>query len=125
MLEQKKQKAKKAETILTPLITTQQYSFAGWTLSGRKHQIRAHAQWLGYPLVGEKLYGPDERIYLEFCEKGWQDEWMNLLGMKRQALHGEWLGFDEKEGEGFSSPLAEKVSFLISRWNWKKARLLI
>ena len=43
------------------------------------------------------------RIYLEFCEKGWQNEWMNLLGMKRQALHGEWLGFDEKEEENFFS----------------------
>ena len=126
VLEQKSKKAKKAETILTPLITTQQYSFCRIrTLSGRKHQIRAHAQWLGYPLVGEKLYGPDERIYLEFCEKGWQDEWMNLLGMKRQALHGEWLGFDEKGGEGFSSLLAEDMmSFLISNMELEESQVV-
>ena len=50
---------------------------------------------------------------------------MNLLGMKRQALHGEWLGFDEKEGEGFSSPLAEDMmSFLISRMELEESQVV-
>ena len=41
------------------------------TESGRKHQIRAHAQWLGHSLVGDKIYGPDARLYLEFIDHGW------------------------------------------------------
>ena len=48
-------KAKKAETVFEPIAVSNQYSFCRIrTLSGRKHQIRAHAQWAGYELVGEK-----------------------------------------------------------------------
>ena len=38
--------------------------------TGRKHQIRVHAEWLDHCVVGDKIYGPDERLYLEFIEQG-------------------------------------------------------
>lgn len=57
------------------------------TATGRKHQIRAHAQWLGYPLVGDKIYGPDARCYLEFIDHGWTPNLERLLLLPRQALH--------------------------------------
>ena len=42
-----------------------------------------------------------KNIYLKFCQEGWKNEWMESLGMRRQALHGEWLGFEEEEGRIF------------------------
>jgi 23S rRNA pseudouridine1911/1915/1917 synthase len=59
------------------------------TETGRKHQIRAHAHWLGYPLVGDKIYGPDAKLFLEFVETGWTEKLAEKLLLPRQALHCE------------------------------------
>jgi 23S rRNA pseudouridine1911/1915/1917 synthase len=57
------------------------------TETGRKHQIRAHAQWLGHSIVGDKIYGPDARLYLDFIDRGWSPELEKHLHLPRQALH--------------------------------------
>jgi 23S rRNA pseudouridine1911/1915/1917 synthase len=55
--------------------------------TGRLHQIRVHLNYAGYPIVGDKLYGCDEMIFLKFIESGLTDEiWRKLL-MRRSALH--------------------------------------
>jgi 23S rRNA pseudouridine1911/1915/1917 synthase len=57
------------------------------TGTGRKHQIRAHAQWLGHSVVGDKIYGPDSRLYLDFIDRGWSPQLEALLYLPRQGLH--------------------------------------
>lgn len=79
---------KPAVTRFTPLAVGGGFTLARVTTeTGRKHQIRAHAQWLGYPLVGDKIYGPDQRLYLEFIETGWTPALESRLLLRRQALH--------------------------------------
>jgi 23S rRNA pseudouridine955/2504/2580 synthase/23S rRNA pseudouridine1911/1915/1917 synthase len=73
--------------------------------TGRLHQIRATLCWMGYPVVGDKLYGIDPGIFLRFCTDAMTVIDRQRLRLDRQALHaaglkfrhprtGKWLAFD-------------------------------
>jgi len=85
------------------------------TDGGRKHQIRVHANHLGMPLVGDKLYGPDELYYLEFCQEGWTQNLSEKLNFHRQALHcGEWFLENELGLPSITVPLPSDLESLVS-----------
>lgn len=60
-------------------------------LTGRTHQIRVHLSSLGLPVVGDKIYGPDEQLYLEFIKTGWTPKLERQLLLPRHALHSARL----------------------------------
>ena len=62
--------------------------------TGRTHQVRVHLSSLGHPIVGDKIYGPDEQLYLRFIETGWTPELQEKLLLPRHALHSAKLAID-------------------------------
>ena len=56
-------------------------------VTGRQHQVRVHCAMAGHPIVGDKLYGPDEALFLAHLERALTGAEMARLGHHRQALH--------------------------------------
>ncbi len=120
----KSNSSQSAHTDFEPL-----YSKCGYTLvrvvphTGRKHQIRAHALWLGHRIVADKIYGPDDTLYLEFIEKGWTDRLEAALPLRHQALHAFSLEFHVPEFERtFTAPLISDMrEFLRTRMDLDQA----
>jgi 23S rRNA pseudouridine1911/1915/1917 synthase len=86
--------------------------------TGRTHQIRVHLASLGHPIVGDKIYGPDEKLYLQFIETGWTPELAHRLLLPRHALHSAALEIEG--GEKWTSPLPFDLECFLSstvqRW---------
>jgi 23S rRNA pseudouridine1911/1915/1917 synthase len=63
-------------------------------LTGRKHQIRIHLAHIGHPIVGEKLYGGDEDLYLALVQNRLTEEQKRRLIFPNQALHARAVRFE-------------------------------
>ncbi len=69
--------SKEAETHFRVIERFEHYTLIECTLmTGRTHQIRVHMKYIGYPIVGDPMYGPKRTI-----------------DTKGQALHAKTLGF--------------------------------
>jgi 23S rRNA pseudouridine1911/1915/1917 synthase len=70
-------------------------------LTGRTHQIRVHLAAIGFPIVGDKVYGGRKRG-----------------DFSRQALHAAAIEFEHPDGSGrlrIEAPLAEDLATLLRR----------
>lgn len=94
---------KEAVTLYSVLQRFHDYTLVRLQLkTGRTHQIRVHMSYLGFPVVGDPIYGPRKSHF-------------NLQG---QALHAQTLGFIHP-GTGeymeFTAPLPQYFEEILAR----------
>jgi 23S rRNA-/tRNA-specific pseudouridylate synthase len=80
-------------------------------VTGRTHQIRATLRSLGYPVVGDKMYGLDEGFFLRFLADGLSSADLAALILPFQALHSERLEFPDLDGKTLSLSAPPPWSF--------------
>lgn len=76
--------------------------------TGRQHQIRIHSREAGFPIVGDKMYGPDPGYFDRFARQCLEDEAWDALRLPRHALHAARIEFQhpvEKKAVAFEAPL--------------------
>lgn len=72
--------------------------------TGRTHQIRVHLSSIGYPIIGDSVYG-DKKINEQVQKKYW---------LTRQALHAYRLQFELYwERREFIAPLKEDMKIIL------------
>lgn len=77
-----------ARTSVTVLAERAGYAWVQCALhTGRQHQIRLHLSHLGCPVVGDKLYGPDERLLARAADDELSAKDIELLELPHHALH--------------------------------------
>ena len=62
-------------------------------VTGRTNQLRIHCELLGHPIVGDKLYGGDEDLYLALVERRLTEAQRAKLILPSHALHAAAVRF--------------------------------
>ena len=81
--------------------------------TGRLHQIRVHLQHIGHPVVGDAIYGGEQRALNDADTTQLKHA---LAQLKRQALHARVLGFEHPvtgENLTFSAPMPKDMQCLV------------
>lgn len=83
--------------------------------TGRTHQIRVHMEHVGHPLVGDKLYGHPDEVFLNYLEQGVTQELRERIRFPRHCLHSHTIAFMDISGEyrKFKAPVFADMANLM------------
>lgn len=63
------------------------------TFTGRTHQIRCHAEHIGFPILGDKLYGQSDETFINILKGNSEPVFPPFGKIDRQLLHASSLTF--------------------------------
>lgn len=81
--------------------------------TGRTHQIRVHMAHIGFPILGDMVYGSNSKLPAQLSD----DEKQTIKRFKRQALHATQLHFDHpitEEPLVFDCPMPADMQALLT-----------
>lgn len=112
-------KGKSAETTFKLVSENDQYIIClAFPKTGRQHQIRAHAAQYGLPLLGDKLYNGDPKVFMRFKDEVATEEDHALMQISRHALHAIALKFpypDENNPQVFQAEIPNDLRFWMEK----------
>jgi 23S rRNA pseudouridine1911/1915/1917 synthase len=86
--------------------------------TGRQHQIRVHLAAIGHGVLGDKLYGVDEQLFIDIVEGGRPMAELEVeLGMTRHALHAARLTLPHPrtgQDESFVAPWPPELARILA-----------
>lgn len=92
------QMGRSAQTEFELLIEKDDYYLAlAYPQTGRQHQIRTHAAFHGFPLLGDKLYNGDPTVFMRFKDQIATKDDHKLMQIPRHALHSVGIKLPDKD----------------------------
>ncbi len=91
------------------------------TFSGRTHQIRCHAEHIGFPILGDKLYGQSDETFLSILKGESEPVFPPYGKIIRQLLHASRLSFPHpvtRERMDFQSDYKDEFSAFAQFDQW-------
>lgn len=101
-----------AQTTFTVRATTPTLSLVHCRLhTGRTHQIRVHLDHVGFPILGDRMYGVPPEVFLDSLEHGCTPATVRATGAPRQALHAAKTTVPHPDGFDLvvEAPMAEDM----------------
>lgn len=83
--------------------------------TGRTHQIRVHLNHTGFPILGDKMYGQPDDIFIHHLENGPDARVRQAVGFPRHALHAYQLTIPHPDGGSvtFEAPLPADMQGIV------------
>jgi len=115
---------KKGKPSVTDYQVLEEFGLYSWVKfqihTGRTHQIRVHAKYIGNPIVCDELYGDPQPILLSTIKRKFKlgkDVLEERPILARLALHSSQLKFTDAEGNKheLEAPLSKDLNAFLSQ----------